>query len=110
MSLTSAFAFADSLTHGACGHKAIELDRVSWNVLVRACVYRGAMMRALEILNDTMPNNGIDPDKVTYNTILSGLARVVSKDRVQRDKDCNDKAKELSYHLRYYKNGIISYH
>ncbi len=44
------------------------------------------MMRALEILNDTMPNNGIEPDKVTYNTILSGLARLVSKDRVQRDK------------------------
>jgi len=80
MSLTSAFAFADSLTHGACGHKAIELDRVSWNVLVRACVYRGAMMRALEILNDKMPNNGIDPDKVTYNTILSGLARVGDKE------------------------------
>lgn len=86
MSLTSAFAFADSLTHGACGHQAIELDRISWNVLVRACVYRGAMMRALEILNVTMPKNGIVPDKVTYNTILSGLARVVSKGRGQHNK------------------------
>ena len=77
-SLTAAFAFADSLTHGACGHGPIELDLVCWNTLIKACCYRGALHRALKILNETMPQKGIEPDSVSYNTILAGLARVVS--------------------------------
>ena len=76
-SLTAAFAFAESLTHGACGHQPIELDLASWNTLIKVCCYRGAIFRALEILNDTMPQNGITPDVFTYNTILAALARVV---------------------------------
>ena len=80
MSLTAAFAFADSLTHGACGHGPIQLDLTSWNILIKACCYRGALWRAMEILNDTLPKNGIRPDTFSYNTILAGLARVVSYD------------------------------
>lgn len=76
-SLTAAFAFAESLTHGACGHQPIELDLASWNTLIKVCCYRGAIFRALEILNDTMPQNDIKPDVFTYNTILAALARVV---------------------------------
>jgi len=80
LSLTAAFAFADSLTHGACGHDPIKLDLTSWNILIKACCYRGALWRALEILNNTLPNNGIEPDSFSYNTILGGLARVGDKD------------------------------
>eukprot|EP00584_Thalassiosira_punctigera_P009595 CAMPEP_0172547404 /NCGR_PEP_ID=MMETSP1067-20121228/16948_1 /TAXON_ID=265564 ORGANISM="Thalassiosira punctigera, Strain Tpunct2005C2" /NCGR_SAMPLE_ID=MMETSP1067 /ASSEMBLY_ACC=CAM_ASM_000444 /LENGTH=758 /DNA_ID=CAMNT_0013334489 /DNA_START=33 /DNA_END=2309 /DNA_ORIENTATION=+ len=76
LSLTAAFAFADSLTHGACGHDPIELDVSGWNCLIKACCHRGAFHRALKILNETMPQKGIDPDSVSYNTILAGLARV----------------------------------
>jgi len=76
LSLTAAFAFADSLTHGACGHSPIELDVVGWNSLIKACCYRGAFHRALKILNDTMPAKGIQPDSFSYNTVLAGLARV----------------------------------
>ncbi|KAL3769267.1 hypothetical protein ACHAW5_002283 [Stephanodiscus triporus] len=76
LSLTAAFAFADSLTHGACGHAAIELNVGSWNCLIKACCYRGAFHRALKILNETMPQKGIEPDSFSYNTILAGLARV----------------------------------
>eukprot|EP00804_Cyclotella_cryptica_P009629 CCRYP_006301-RC/>CCRYP_006301-RC protein AED:0.25 eAED:0.25 QI:156/1/1/1/0.75/0.6/5/1622/800 len=76
LSLTAAFAFADSLTHGACGHDPIELDLPCWNALIKACCYRGAFHRALKILNETMPQKGIDPDSFSYNTILAGLARV----------------------------------
>ena len=76
LSLTAAFAFADSLTHGACGHVPIELNVGSWNCLIKACCYRGAFHRALKILNETMPQKGIEPDSFSYNTILSGLARV----------------------------------
>jgi hypothetical protein len=79
LSLTSAFAFADSLTHGACGHDPIKLDLTSWNTLVKACCYRGAIWRAMEILNDTLPRQGIEPDAFTYNTIIAGLARLVRK-------------------------------
>ncbi len=78
ITLTAAFAFADSLTHGACGHNPIELDLASWNTLIKACVYRGAIMRALDILNETMPKNNIEPDAFSYNSILAGLARLVS--------------------------------
>lgn len=80
MSLTAAFAFADSLTHGACGHDPIQLNRKSWNILIKACCWRGAIWRALEILQTTMPNNGIQPDTYSYNTILSGLARLGDRD------------------------------
>jgi len=76
LALTAAFAFADSLTHGACGHEPIELDAVGWNCLIKACCYRGAFHRALKILNETMPQKGIKPDSFSYNTILAGLARV----------------------------------
>lgn len=78
LSLTAAFAFADSLTHGACGHQPIELNLGGWNALIKACCYRGAFHRALKILNETMPQKGIEPDSFSYNTILAGLARVVS--------------------------------
>lgn len=76
LSLTAAFAFADSLTHGACGHDPIELDVVGWSCLIKACCYRGAFHRALKILNETMPQRGIEPNAFCYNTILAGLARV----------------------------------
>ena len=78
LSLTAAFAFADSLTHGACGHDPIELNIAAWNALIKACCCRGAFHRALKILNETLPQKGVDPDSVSYNTILAGLARVVS--------------------------------
>ena len=78
LSLTAAFAFADSLTHGACGHDPIELNITAWNTLIKACCYRGAFHRALKILNETLPQKGVDPDSISYNTILAGLARVVS--------------------------------
>eukprot|EP00551_Chaetoceros_affinis_P006870 CAMPEP_0203680046 /NCGR_PEP_ID=MMETSP0090-20130426/37813_1 /ASSEMBLY_ACC=CAM_ASM_001088 /TAXON_ID=426623 /ORGANISM="Chaetoceros affinis, Strain CCMP159" /LENGTH=593 /DNA_ID=CAMNT_0050547933 /DNA_START=416 /DNA_END=2197 /DNA_ORIENTATION=- len=77
--LTAAFAFADSLTHGACGHEPIELNLVSWNTLVKVCCYRGAIFRALEILNTTMPRKNIEPNVITYNTILAALARMGDK-------------------------------
>lgn len=76
LALTAAFAFADSLTHGACGHDPIELDVVGWNILIKACCRRGAIHRALKILNETMPQKGIEPDTYSYNTILAALARV----------------------------------
>jgi pentatricopeptide repeat protein len=76
LSLTAAFAFADSLTQGACGHDPIELNIDAWNALIKACCYRGAFHRALKILNETLPQKGIDPDSFSYNTIMAGLARV----------------------------------
>ena len=32
----------------------------------------------MEILNETLPRQGIEPDAFTYNTIIAGLARVVN--------------------------------
>lgn len=66
------------MTYGACGHRPIQLDLTSWNTLIKVCCYRGAIFRALEILNQTMPQNNIEPDKYSYNTIMEALARVVS--------------------------------
>lgn len=76
LSLTAAFAFADSLAHGACGHDPVELDVVGWNCLIKACCHRGALHRAIRILDETMPQKGIEPDTYSYNTLLAGLARV----------------------------------
>jgi pentatricopeptide repeat protein len=75
-SLTAAIAFADSLTHGACGHDPIELDVVSYSILIKACVNRGSLWRAMNILDHVMPSNGVDPDVIAYNTLLTGLSKV----------------------------------
>jgi len=79
LSLTAAFAFAESLSQGACGHPPVPLNVVSWNTLIKACCYRGSLWRAFSILHETMPRYGIQPDTHTYNTILSALARVGDK-------------------------------
>jgi pentatricopeptide repeat protein len=75
--LTSAISFADSLKQGgACGHDPIELDLISYTTLMKACVYRGSLWRAMHILDEIMPKEGIKPDIVAYNVLLDGLARV----------------------------------
>lgn len=74
--LTAAITFADSLTQGACGHDPIELDLVSYSILINVCVNRGSCWRAMHILDEVMPSNGIEPDVIAYNTLLDGLARV----------------------------------
>lgn len=74
--LTSAMSFADSLKQGACGHDPIELDLYSYSILMKVCVNRGSLWRAMHILDEVMPDNGIEPDAVAYNTLLIGLARV----------------------------------
>lgn len=75
-SLTAAITFADSLSQGACGHDPIELDVVSYSILIKACVNRGSLWRAMHILDEIMPSSGIEPDVVAYNTLLYGLANV----------------------------------
>jgi hypothetical protein len=86
--LAAAFAFADSLQLGACGHDPVTFDIASYNALIRACVYRGALFRAMYVLNFILPNasenaknktgggNLLSPNHTTYNLILFGLARV----------------------------------
>ena len=74
--LTAAFSFADSLSHGACGHDPMELDLVCYNILIKTCVYRGALWRAMHVLDTVMPAAGVTPDHRSYDTILSGLSRV----------------------------------
>jgi pentatricopeptide repeat protein len=64
--LTSAISFADSLKQGACGHDPIELDLISYSILMKVCVNRGSLWRA----------NGIEPDIIAYNTLLIGLSKV----------------------------------
>jgi hypothetical protein len=98
LALTAAFAFADSLTHGACGHDPIELNLSAWNALIKACCYRGALHRALKILNETLPQKGIDPDSYSYNTILAALARVVSTKIIEPSIVIIDTQWKLSSH------------
>uniref|UniRef100_A0A7S4IIK3 Pentacotripeptide-repeat region of PRORP domain-containing protein n=1 Tax=Odontella aurita TaxID=265563 RepID=A0A7S4IIK3_9STRA len=74
--LTAAFAFFESLGHGACGHQSLRPDVVSYNTLLKACCRRGALHRALKLLDGGMEGRGVLPDAVSYNTVLSGLARV----------------------------------
>lgn len=76
LALTSAYEFANSLTHGACGHKPIELDLISWNTMMKVCVYRGALWRANQILKVEIPKHNLEPNIVSYNTMLHGYARV----------------------------------
>lgn len=74
--LAGAFAFAESLTHGACGHDPITLTIEHWNLLIKACCYKGALMRALHLMEETIPRHELEPDTESYNHILRALARV----------------------------------
>lgn len=74
--LTSAISFADSLKQGACGHHPVELDLISYSILMKVCINRGSLWRAMHILDEVMPANKIEPDIVAYNTLLIGLSKV----------------------------------
>lgn len=83
--LAAAFAFADSLQQGACGHDPVLFNVGSYNALIKVCVYRGALWRAMHVLDTVLPNapsSGGDgspplrPNHVSYNLVLAGLARV----------------------------------
>jgi pentatricopeptide repeat protein len=80
--LASAFAFAHSLQQGACGHDPVIFNVECYNALIKACVYRGALWRAMNVLDNVIRNstdeNGVllRPNHISYNMILAGLARV----------------------------------
>lgn len=80
--LAATFAFAHSLQLGACGHAPVTFDVHSYNALIKASVYRGALWRAMHVLDTMIPNardangNPLQPNNLSYNLILSGLARV----------------------------------
>ena len=81
--LLAAFAFADSLQHGACGHDPIVLNVQSYNALLQACVVRGALTRAMHCLDQLMPANNVNPNTQSFNYLLTGLARVGDVETMQ---------------------------
>ena len=75
--ITAAFAFAKSLSHGANGHPPIKLNLRSWNNLIKVCCYRGALHRALYTLQHVLPKEErLAPDVYSYNLLMHALARV----------------------------------
>jgi pentatricopeptide repeat protein len=75
--LHAAFSFADSLSAGgACGHDPVQLNTASYNALIKACVERGALWRAMYVLDVNMTAEDAAPNHKSYNLILAGLARV----------------------------------
>lgn len=74
--LKETLSFANSLTHGAQGHPPIDLDIVSYNTLMKACVYRGDFWKAMHIKDQIMPSKNMSPDIYTYNSLISYLSRV----------------------------------
>jgi len=72
-SLAAAFAFAESLQHGACGHDGIRLDTGSYTALIKACVQRGALWRAMHVLDHVMPKEECTAPYyhlISYNLLL----------------------------------------
>uniref|UniRef100_A0A7S3DS19 Pentacotripeptide-repeat region of PRORP domain-containing protein n=1 Tax=Entomoneis paludosa TaxID=265537 RepID=A0A7S3DS19_9STRA len=108
--LAAAFAFADSLQHGACGHKPIELDVGSYNALIKASVCRGALWRAMHVLETTMPAAGIVPNEKSYNFILLGLAAVGDVVTAQEiyTKMHNSNVKPDEYTVRAIIDGLLN--
>ncbi|GKY99621.1 hypothetical protein MPSEU_000916200 [Mayamaea pseudoterrestris] len=77
--LSAAFSFAESLQHGACGHEGIRLNTGSYNVLIQACVQRGALWRAMHLVDEVMSSSddaSTKPNTMSFNLIIAGLARV----------------------------------
>jgi pentatricopeptide repeat protein len=76
--LNAAFEFASSVRLGAAGHPGVDLNPSGLAALVSACVTRGALWRALQIVEDheKEPRRGSTVSVVSYNILLTGLARV----------------------------------
>lgn len=78
--LAAAFSFSESLQHGACGHAPIALNAASYTALIKACVHRGALHRAMELLpqQEKVAETDFDQHKrlQSFNLVLAGLARV----------------------------------
>lgn len=53
---------------------SIEVDVVSYNVLIKAYCEMGALDTAISML-DELEKHGLEPDSVTFNTLLEGLYR-----------------------------------
>ena len=119
--LTAAFSFADSLSHGACGHDPIELDLVCYNILIKTCVYRGALWRAMHVLDTVMPAAGVTPDHRSYDAILSGLSRVgdvtlmrsyyqqmISSRENDNDDGTKKKLEPSHYTVKYIVDGLLN--
>lgn len=108
--LAAAFAFAESLQHGACGHDPIQLNVGSYMCLIKACVHRGALWRAMHVLDTTMPAAQIKPNTVCYNLILSGLAVVGDVVMAQEyyTKMFNAGIKPDAYTVRAIADGLLN--
>lgn len=93
ITLTAAFAFADSIQyHGACGHDLVPFNTESYNALIRVCINRGSLWRAMHLLDNVMMSSSSNDDNdddiskntapstrpniISYNFVLAGLARV----------------------------------
>jgi pentatricopeptide repeat protein len=56
------------------------VDRFTFNILIRGFCVAGEIDEAFRFLND-MRNFGCYPDIVTYNTLIHGLCRINEVDR-----------------------------
>jgi hypothetical protein len=75
--LSAAFEFAASVRLGAAGHPGIEWNASCVAALVASCVSRGALWRAMQILDDAdRDQEAGGPSITSYNILLTGLARV----------------------------------
>jgi pentatricopeptide repeat protein len=75
--VTASFAFAKSLSRGACGHPPLQLNLRSWNNLIKVCCYRGALHRALYLVQHVLPKEEhLTPDVYSYNILIHALAKV----------------------------------
>lgn len=74
--LRPALSFFESLLHGACGHAPVTPSLELYNCKIKICCYRGAIWRAMEILEVELPQAGLEPDTLSYLRILDGLARL----------------------------------
>jgi hypothetical protein len=74
--LRPALSFFESLLHGACGHAPVKATLELYNCKIKICSYRGAIWRAMEILDKELPQAGLEPNTLSYLRILEGLARL----------------------------------
>lgn len=74
--LRPALSFFESLLHGACGHAPVTPTLQLYNCKIKICCYRGAIWRAMEILDEELPQAGLEPNTLSYLRILEALARL----------------------------------
>lgn len=78
--------------------EGVQPTTISYNILIDAASRAGNTQRALQVLEEDLPNAGLRPDTVTFNAVLFAFAEVCACRKCC--EDCGDSRRRLPQQWR----------